>query len=150
MGHLLNKHHPLLLQMEYIMILEHNKKEYETYVLYCQWTGNEVQMEKLIHTIKTADPEDLYGDFATYEVSRTRIPEAVVDIHVSIKEFGSYIPMFQKCEGTFICPEFSENPYEKASELDSAFFHGKLRMFFSETSKKLLERLTSSHIRPIH
>jgi hypothetical protein len=48
--------------------------------------------------------------------------------------------MFQKCEGTFTCPEFSEDPYQKARELDDYFYHGKLREKFSETAKKLQER----------
>ena len=100
------------------MILEHNKKEEETYIFYCQYTGNEAEMEKLMAAIETACTDDLDGDVAFFEVSRVKIPEAAVDIHCSIKDFGSYIHMFQKCEGTFTCPEFSEDPYEIAKELD--------------------------------
>ncbi len=126
--------------MEYILVLEHNKKEEETYLLYCQYTGNEEEMEKLIQVIESSDPEDLHGDVALFEVSRKLIPEAAVDAHVNIKNFGSWIHMFQKCEGTFTCPEFSEDPYQKARELDDYFYHGKLREKFSETAKKLQER----------
>jgi hypothetical protein len=126
--------------MEYVIILEHNKKEEETYVLYCQYTGNETEMEKLMAAIETACTDDLDGDVAFFETSRVKIPEAAVDIHCSIKDFGSYIHMFQKCEGTFTCPEFSEDPYEIAKELDDYYFHGKLRNDFSETAKKQREK----------
>jgi len=118
--------------MEYIMVLEHNKKENETYIFYCQWTGNELELEKLIHVIKTANPEDLSGDVAIFEVSRTRIPESAVNVHISIKDFGSYTNMFQKCEGTFTCPIFSEDPHEKAIGLDDKFFGGRLPKFFGK------------------
>jgi hypothetical protein len=126
--------------MEYIIILEHNKKEEETYVLYCQYTGNEAEMEKLVKVIETACTDDMYGDVAVFETSHVKIPEAAVDIHCSIKDFGSYIHMFQKCEGTFTCPEFSEDPYEIAKELDEFFYHGKLRNYFSETKRIMRER----------
>jgi len=114
------------------MVLEHNKKEDETYIFYCQWTGNELELEKLIHVIKTANPEDLSGDVAIFEVSRTRIPESAVNVHISIKDFGSYTNMFQKCEGTFTCSIFSEDPHEKAIGLDDKFFGGRLPKFFSK------------------
>ena len=129
--------------MDYIIILEHNHKEDETYVLYCQWTGNEEQLEKLVKVIETADPEDLSGDYASFSVSRVKIPEAAVDVHCSIKDFGGYIHMFQKCKGTFTCPEFSKDPYEIAKELDDCYYHGKLRANFSETKEELEKQLAS-------
>lgn len=129
--------------MDYIIILEHNHKEDETYVLYCQWTGNEEQLEKLVKVIETADPEDLSGDYASFSVSRVKIPEAAVDVHCSIKDFGGYIHMFQKCKGTFTCPEFSKDPYEIAKELDDYYYHGKLRANFSETKEELEKQLAS-------
>jgi hypothetical protein len=127
--------------MEYIIILEHNKKEEETYVFYCQYTGNEGEMEKLMKAIETACTDDMYGDVALFETSRVKIPEAAVDIHCSINDFGSYIKMFQKCKGSFTCPEFSEDPYEIAKELDEYFYHGKLREKFSETAKEICDRM---------
>lgn len=127
-------------QMEYIIILEHNMKENETYVLYCQYTDNEDEMEKLLTVIESASTDILDGDVAYFAKSSVKIPESAVDIHCSIKDFGSYINMFQKCEGTFTCPEFSDDPYERAKELDDYFFHGKLRNHFSKTNKKLRER----------
>jgi hypothetical protein len=129
--------------MEYIIVLEHNHKEDETYVFYCQWTGNEQEMEKLAKAIETADTEDLSGDYASFSVSRVKIPEAAVDTHCSISDFCGYIHMFQKCEGTFQCPDFSEDPYERAKELDDYYYHGKLREDFSETKETLRKRLES-------
>ena len=129
--------------MDYIIILEHNHKEDETYVLYCQWTGNEEQLEKLVKVIETADPEDLSGDYASFSFSRVKIPEAAVDVHCSIKDFGGYIHMFQKCKGTFTCPEFSKDPYKIAKELDDYYYHGKLRANFSETKEELEKQLAS-------
>lgn len=125
------------------MVLEHNKKEDETFVLYCQYTGNEAEMDKLIEAIQTACTDDLDGDVAFFEASKTKIPEAAVDIHCSIKDFGSYIHMFQKCKGTFTCPEFSKDPYERAKELDDYYYHGRLRENFSETAKELHEKIES-------
>ena len=120
--------------------MEHNHKEDETYIFYCQWTGNEEEMEKLIQAIETVYNDDLHGDVSLFQVSRVRIPEAAVDIHCNIKDFGCYINMFQKCEGTFTCPEFSEDPYERAKELDDYFYHGRLRNHFSKTNKELRDR----------
>jgi hypothetical protein len=112
--------------MEYIIILEHNHKENDTFVFYCQWTGNEVELEKLINIIKTASSDGMYGDYASFSTSRVKIPETAVDIHCSINEFGNYMKMFQKCKGTFTCPEFSEDKYELAIQLDKYFNHGRL------------------------
>ena len=120
------------------MILEHNHKENETYVFYCQWTGNEEELEMLAKVIETAECE-LSGDYSSFEVSRIKIPESAVDAHVKIQEFGCYIHMFQKCEGTFLCPEFSNDPFEKAARLDDLYYLGRLREDFSETRKRLLE-----------
>lgn len=127
--------------MEYIIVLEHNHKEDETWLFYCQWTSNEEELEKLAKAIETADTEDLSGDYASFSVSRVKIPESAVDIHCSISDFCGYIHMFQKCEGTFTCPEFSKDPYERAKELDECYYHGRLRESFSGTRKKLEERL---------
>ena len=125
--------------MDYIIILEHNHKEDETYVLYCQWTGNEEEVEKLAKVIESSECE-LHGDYASFSVSRVKIPEAAVDIHCGIKEFGGYIRMFQKCEGSFTCPEFSEESCAKAKELNRYFYHGKIREHFSITKKILDDR----------
>ena len=40
--------------------------------------------------------------------------------------------MFQKCEGIFTCPKFSEDPHEKAIGLDEKFFRGRLPKFFGK------------------
>lgn len=114
------------------MILEHNHKENETYTFYCQWTGNETELEKLIKVIKTALTDDMDGDYASFEASYVKIPETAVDVHCSIKDFVGYIYMFQKCKGNFTCPEFSEDPYEMAKELDELYYHGRLRNHFHE------------------
>ncbi len=121
--------------MEYILILEHNHKENETYHFYCQWTGNEVELEKLIRVIETAECE-LDGDYSDFETSRTRIPESAVDAHVQLLDFGNYTHMFQKCSGDFVCPEFYDDPVENANKLDRLFWHAKLRDFFTPRDTK--------------
>ncbi len=127
-------------QMDYILIVEKNYKENESYLLYCQWTGNEVELEKLINVIETAEYE-MSGDYSVLQVSRKLIPETAVDAHVCIKDFGDYIHMFQKCKGTFLCPEFSESPFQAARELNRMFWHGRLRNYFSETAEELRKRM---------
>ena len=126
--------------MEFIIVLEHNHKENETYVFYCQWTDNEVELQKLIDVIENTNTEDMNGDYASFDVTRTILPEAAVDAHVKINDFVGYIHMFQKCSGIFTCPEFSEDSHEKAKELDEYFYHGRLREHFSVTKEQLLKQ----------
>jgi hypothetical protein len=116
--------------MEFIPIVENNHKEREMYVFYCQWTGNEEELEKLIRVIEKADCQ-LHGDYSDFQTSRTRISESAVDEHVKLTEFGSYTHMFQKCVGTFVCPDFSDmDPYDLGNALDERFYHGRLRNLF--------------------
>jgi hypothetical protein len=105
--------------MEYIAILEKKVERGEIFVLYCQWTGNEAELEKLAKAMESTnqDPED---HMTTFTFSRQRFPEAVVDLHLGITEFQVSVwkdmgdgdnfedvslPMFTKCSGTFVFPE---------------------------------------------
>ncbi len=72
--------------MEYIAILEKKVERGEIFVLYCQWTGNEAELEKLagITEFQVSVWKDM-GDGDNFE-----------DVS---------LPMFTKCSGTFVFPE---------------------------------------------
>ncbi len=106
--------------MEYIAIVERNIYCMSTTILYCQWTGNEAEMEKLLKFIEVTDAAnlDLGDEVTTFKASRQRIPEAAVDIHVGLTELGkngyydeclseatTFEPLFVKCSGKFVFPE---------------------------------------------
>ena len=120
--------------MQFILIVETNHKENETFLHYCQWTGNEEELEKLVVMLEKADYDDLYGgDFSSFWFSRTKVSESAVDEHVKLEEFGSYSRMFQKHTGKFVCPEFdgdTECPYNIANQIDRYFFACRLEDFF--------------------
>lgn len=123
--------------MEYLVIFETNHKENETFVHYCQWTGNEAELIKLIGYIGEADYEELYGgDYSSVTAAMNkRIPEAAVDAHVGLDDPNGYDAMFQKHKGTFLCPYFEDEdeestpddqrPYEIAKWLDEMFYGGR-------------------------
>ncbi len=119
--------------MEYIAIQEWNFETRYTFVFYCQWTGNEVELEKLLTLIELSMEAraGAEGEVSTFQVSRRLIPESVVDIQVSLKELGypetEFVleegkskpfpvirPLFLKCSGKFTFPQRQFETLEKA------------------------------------
>lgn len=115
--------------MEFLVIYETNHKENETFIHYCQWTGNENELNKLIQLIEKADYEELWGgDYSSVWVARNKcIPESAVDAHIGLDDPNGYSKMFVKHTGTFKCPKIDEslNEYELARELDQLFYGGR-------------------------
>ena len=110
--------------MDYIAIREWNFESRETVVFYCQWTGNEMELEKLLTLIELSMEAlaGAEGEVSTFQVSRRLIPESVVDTQVSLKELGypesEFVleegkskrflvirPLFTKYSGTFVFPQ---------------------------------------------
>ena len=111
--------------MEFVIIFEHNHKENEHLIHYCQWTGNEVELEKLFAALLNADYEELLGgDYSSFWYSSVKIPESAVNIHMEIEY------PFYKHTGKFVCPEFSEYSYEIAKELDERYYGGRIGDYF--------------------
>ncbi len=119
--------------MQFITIVETNHKENETFIHYCQWDGNEVELEKLFKMINFACYDDMAGDYSDfYGRIDIKLPESMVDEHVKLK-YGCFDYMFQKHVGVFKCPDFGENdddPYEVARSLDDIFYACKLGNYF--------------------
>ena len=120
--------------MEYIVIFERNHKEEETFLHYCQWTGNEEELGKLVKYIEKANYEELDGgDYSSIWVATNkRVPESAVDAHVGLSDPNGYAAMFQKHKGKFTCPDFEieagdEEEYELARALDELFYGGQSR-----------------------
>jgi hypothetical protein len=112
--------------MEFIIIFEENHKDHENYIHYCQWTGNEEELFKLIVAIDNADYEELLGgDYSSFYTSDVKIPEAAVDAHMKIKF------MFYKHTGKFTCPSLSTDSYEVARDLDHYYYRGRLGKSFT-------------------
>jgi hypothetical protein len=121
--------------MQFITILETNHKERESFLHYCQWTGNEDELTKLLKVIDLACYDDMCGDYSDFWYSRALIRESAVDEHVQLKEYGSYCPMFQKHVGVFTCPEFDVDDCEKDGDmaariLDDTFYGCRLKEYF--------------------
>ena len=129
--------------MEFIVIYETNHKENEMFIHYCQWTGNEKEMMKLLKYIELADYEELDGgDYSSvWAATNKRIPESAVDAHVGLDDPNGYDKLFNKHAGSFRCPDFGdedcsedEKPYKIARYLDEMFYGG--RGYFSKLFKK--------------
>ncbi len=111
-------------KMEFIIIFEQNHKEDEHLIHYCQWTGNEAELEKLFMVLENADYEELLGgDYSSFWYSSVKIPESAVDIHMKIEY------PFYKHTGTFVCPSFREDPYKAAKDLHR-FYAGRIGDYF--------------------
>lgn len=135
--------------MEFIIILERHFKEDESFVHYCQWQGNEAELEKLFAIIDEKDDTDLYGDVSKFSYSRHRLSESAVDEHCNVK-LGIYSYMFNKYTGKFTCPSFTyctnlmdgdskTPPYQPkerakwyARVLDSCFYSLQMGKYFKK------------------
>lgn len=91
--------------MEFVLLCKHNRKDKSSFLYYCQWTGNEEQLGRLLHIVRQADIHDVP---AQIEGSFVKIPEAVVDLHVKMLSTSA------KYVGRFTCPDFEENMYVPA------------------------------------
>ena len=113
--------------MEFVIIFEHNHKEDEHIIHYCQWMNNEAELEKLFTALENAEYDDLAGgDYSSFSCSDVKIPESAVDIHMKI----GY--PFRKHTGKFVCPEFGEEPFVIAEQLDDRFYAGRIENYFKK------------------
>ena len=131
------------------VIYEQNNKEEETFIHYCQYTGNEAELDKFCKIINRSLAQDLYGDFSEFYAARNKlIPESAVDAHIGIIDINCYARMFQKHTGSFKCPEFESYDeelddgakfYEKgdelARELDELLYSCKIGYLFSDNPR---------------
>lgn len=135
--------------MQFVLIVERNCKEDESFLSYCQWQGNEEELEKLFKIIDEKDDSELYGDVGKFSYSRVLLSESAVDEHMKI-QLGTYTNMFHKCVGTFKCPTFTEcesiytsypstefvprDPKQRArwyaELLDRYFYHARFSEYF--------------------
>ncbi len=123
--------------MQFITIVETNHKEHETFIHYCQWNGNEKELQKLMNVIDTSEGGDeLDGDVSTFVCSNVLISETAADEHMQL-EYGSYSHMFQKHVGVFKSPKFDyiRDSLEASRSLDEFFYGCKIKNYF--TPKKL-------------
>ncbi len=133
--------------MEFIVIVERNFKEDETFVHYCQWQGNEQELEKLFAILDAKDDTELYGDVSKFSYSRHRLTESAVDEHCGLglgifdKMFHKYVgifkcPTFKKCEhcmeGDTYPPRFNQTKLAQwyARALDAYLYRGQLERYF--------------------
>lgn len=132
--------------MQFITILETNRREKESAIHYCQWDGNEAELEKLfnIMTLSYQDDDFRCHEVCTFVFSRQLIPEAAVDAHCKLL-YGNYMSMFVKHTGTFKCPPFETtveseggeevrvpmtDPYKCAEALHEYFRNTELSEYF--------------------
>ncbi len=90
--------------LQFVTILEQNHKENESVLHYCQWDGNEAELEALFAVIDIASEyTGAYGHVSTFQYERTLIPESAVRYHVRLS-YGNFTHMFQRHKGVFRCP----------------------------------------------
>lgn len=113
------------------MIVEFNSKENESFFHYCQYTGNEKELDKLGKMIGNCS-FNLQGDHVSLKYITTKIPENVATFQASIRT-GDYAPTFQKHNGVFKCPfEPDDADDDDCSELfDQYFFACQINNYFS-------------------
>lgn len=118
--------------MQFVLVLEHNHKEEEVFLHYCQWNGNEIELTKLFIYIERANYENMGGDYSSFQYSQKILTEDAIDQHVAIQGFNSYSSMFQKHTGKFVCPDFDgyENGEDIARKLDRLFYACRLADYF--------------------
>ena len=114
----------------FAVVVEHNHKERESFVFYCQWKGNERELAKLFQAIEASNPNHMGGDYSSFSCSWGLVSEEAVDAHVALRSLGNYSHMFQKCVGKFVCPVFSLASDAIAEELDKHFYGCRLGDFF--------------------
>jgi hypothetical protein len=118
----------------FAVIVEFNHKERETFIHYCKRDGNEEALGKLMRAIQKADPDTIHGDVSTFTCAWGVVPEEAVDVHVLLRELGTYDHMFHKHVGILTCPEFSDDPQEIARKLDEHFYGCRLGDWFKKSS----------------
>ena len=113
----------------FLVIVETNHKERETFVHYCE---SQESVTKLMRIIEKADTSELWGDVSYFTCSWGIVSEEAVDAHVALKDLGVYNKMFQKHTGVFTCPELSEDPLQAARDLDNHFYGCRLGDYFKK------------------
>jgi hypothetical protein len=121
------------------VIYEKNNKEEEVFIHYCQYTGNEKELDKFSNIINQSCTENISGDFVEFYAAMNKlIPESAVNAHLGIHDINGYARMFQKHTGSFKCPEFEyseENAHELAHELDELLYSCKIGYLFSDNPR---------------
>ena len=114
---------------KFLVIVETNHKERESFVHYCE---SQDSLIILLKAIEKADPSELWGDVSHFTCSWGIVSEEAVDAHISLKELGNYNHMFQKHTGVFNCPTFPESPKDIARKLDEYFYGCRLGDYFKK------------------
>jgi hypothetical protein len=114
---------------KFLVIVETNHKEKESFVHYCE---SQDSLTNLLKAIEKADPSELWGDVSHFTCSWLKVSEEAVDVHLTLKELGKYNHMFQKHTGVFNCPTFPEDPKDIARKLDDYFYGCRLGDYFKK------------------
>jgi len=156
--------------MKYITFQENNKKEYESFIFFLQYDGNEEHLKLLNNYVNYADFSELYGDYSTFEIDiDTLLDEEIVENICKVR-LGSFSRRFQICKGHFDLPYelfINSNETETARILDDLFFACQIRDYFVEDenknireenpftkmikkSKEYLEKLSDKNYKPLY
>jgi len=116
-------------EKKYVVFIEENIKEGETYIFYLQYTGNEYSLRTLSVYMANANYPAFNFSCRFYIDVKNTISERSVDEHIKI----NLLPMFEKVDGTF---EFSLedfvglNPLEISCKLDDLYYGKKITKYF--------------------
>lgn len=124
------------------VIYEKDHYENEMFIHYCQYTGNEAEIDTFCEIINWSDGRTMRGEYSEfYSDTLVLIPESAVDMHIKLDHTNRYAHLFQKHTGTFKCPEFENynqeedtwDSYELAREISKLLYSSKLKYLFSDT-----------------
>ena len=119
--------------MNYVIFIEVNHKQHETYYTYLQYDGNEFELSKLDDIIKDADFSGMYGEYSEFflDINNT-LSQEEIEKQCKIK-FDGYYP-FSFCKGKFDFSDidfFGLDAKEKALLLDDMFYDQQINTYFS-------------------
>jgi hypothetical protein len=123
---------------EFVVFVEKNYHENETFLFYLQWTGNEDAIRLLEQNVKSVDYDDYPGSL-TLDTS-IKITEDAVDQMCKVDAANSYHKMFTKCTGVFTCT--FEDRDVNTDTLYDMFYPCKISQMFSEYRNLYKEYIT--------
>jgi len=117
------------LHREFVVFVEYNLKENETYFWYLQWTGNEEKLTALNTIINSVNFDDFSGEKPLFAMDISlKLPEHLVDLHTQVININSFHKMFNKCTGSFT---LDTTCFTRFASLDNFSIQDQLIWLFS-------------------
>jgi len=125
---------------EFVVFIEFNPNEQETFIYYLQWTGNEEKLTLLHQILDKADFSEWTGGKPAFSIDiNYKLSEEVVDAHTRVLSINHYYKMFTKCTGEFkwklenlIMTLELEDEYQMGGDMFDQFCCCRIKEMFSD------------------